>query len=226
MAFMLFIPALSMQSIYSSECIRNESGISGQNKFKKEILLRLHLSYTNDSLSQVKSEKDTLEGRIRLVKEMNGIKIYQYVSPDFKKDSEDSLLLDSDIRTSKGYTGLTKKTQTDDFIILSASPYSKSNPIPADIDLPDGLIFRIQLGVFSKQVSNDTFKGMSPISYEIVDGKLKYYTGIFYSSESAGKALKDIREYGFPDSFLVAFYNGKIISIEKAKEIEYSQIKL
>jgi hypothetical protein len=94
------------------------------------------------------------------------------------------------------------------------------------MNLPDGLLFRIQLGVFSKPVLNDTFKGLSPVSYEIVDGKIKYYAGIFYSSESAAKALKDVREYGFSDSFLVPFYNGKIISIEKAKEIEYSQIKL
>ncbi len=215
-----------MQSIYSSESIWNRPDFSGQDTFKEEDLLQLHPSYTDDSLNQVKSEKNTMGGQIRLVKEINGIKVYQFVSTHLKKDSEDTLLLDSDSTTSKSYANRTRKPETDDFKIFAVSPYSKSNPIPAGINLPDGLIFRIQLGAFSKQVSDDAFKGLSPVSYEIVDGKLKYYTGIFYSSESAGKALKEVREYGFPDSFLVAFYNGKIISIEKAREVEYSQIKL
>jgi len=299
-AVLLFIPALSMQSIYSSGCNSNFSYIFNCNKFNNGIIYKVHESYTDDSLNQdinnriiknaaryqfltdsltrlanqkrmqlkettdphkrvmlineissldneanryqnkanesyhlaeisdnqAKSKEDTLEGRIRLVKEINGIKIYQYVSLDSEEDSEGPLLSASDIKTSMVYTDRNIQSETDDFEIFPASPYSKLNPIPSNINLPDGLIFRIQLGAFSKPVSNDTFKGLSPVSYEVVNGKIKYYTGIFYSSENAGKALKDIREYGFSDSFLVPFYNGIIISIEKAKEIEYSQIKL
>jgi hypothetical protein len=221
-AMLLLFTVLITKSIYSLECQNNESYIFSPDKYRKEIIYEKHVSFTDDSLNQAKNKEDTMEGRIRLVKEINGIKIYQYVP----SDSEDSLFLVSDSKTPVTDTDLNKKSETDEFKILLSSPYSKLNPIPSDMNLPDGLLFRIQLGVFGKPVANDTFKGLSPVSYEVVDGKIKYYAGIFYSSESAGKALKDIREYGFSDSFLVPFYNGKIISIEKAKEIEYSQIKL
>ncbi len=174
----------------------------------------------------LRSEPDTLEGRIRLVKEINGIKIYQYVSSDSVKASGDSLLYTSGIKTPVVYADRTRQSKTDNFQILQISPYNSQNPIPSDISLPDGLIFRIQLGAYSKPVSESTFGGLSPVSYEVINGKLKYYTGIFYSSERAGEALIKVREYGFSDSFLVPFYGGEIISIEKAKEIEYSQIKL
>lgn len=173
-----------------------------------------------------KSKSDTLKGRIRLVKEINGIKIYQYVSSGPEEGTGDSLLLTSGIKTPMVYEERTRQSRTDNFQILQTSPYDELNPIPSNISLPDGLIFRIQLGAYSKPVSDDTFKGLSPVSYEEINGKIKYYSGIFYSSESAGEALIDVREYGFSDSFLVPFYDCKIISIEKAKEIEYSQIKL
>ena len=173
-----------------------------------------------------KSKSDTLEGRIRLVKEINGIKIYQYVSSVAEEGTGDSLLLTSGIKFPIVYADRARQLQTDSFRILQTSPYNELNPIPSNISLPDGLIFRIQLGAYSKPVSDNTFGGLSPVSYEVINGKIKYYSGIFYSSESAGEALKDVREHGFSDSFLIPFYDGKIISIEKAKEIEYSQIKL
>ncbi len=223
---LLFFAVLFTQSIYSKECKNNESDYINPEEYKIESIYVFHICFTADSLNQTRSREDTLEGRIRLVKEINGIKIYQYVFPDSEKDSLDLLLKVSDITTPVIHTERSKQLKTDEFRILLSSPYTKINPIPSDIDLPDGLIFRIQLGAFSKPVSNDTFKGLSPVSYETADGKTKYYAGIFYSSESAAKALIEIREYGFSDSFLVPFYNGKIISMERAKEIEYSQIKL
>jgi hypothetical protein len=225
-AILLFVVASGMQSIYSIDYNINKSDIFKQDKFETEIFYEADLSYTDDTLDQAKTGKDTLGGKIRLVREINGIKVYQYVSSGDDKDIGDSILSASDRKTSVDDKDRNKKQVADDFKILPSSPYSRLNPIPANINLPDGLVFRIQLGAFSKQVSDDTFKGLYPVSYQIVNGKIKYYTGFFYSSESAGKALKDVREYGFSDSFLVSFYNGKIISVEKAREIEYSQIKL
>lgn len=225
-AVLLFISISSMQLIYSIDCSTGKSDIFVYNKSGAVIFYELYVSHVDDTLNQAKSSADTLGGKIRLVKEINGIKIYQYVSSGYEQGMGDSLLLESGRKNTVEFTARKKKTETDDFEILPYPAYSNSNPIPADVNLPDGLIFRIQLGAFSKQVSNGTFKGLSPVSYEVVNGKFKYYTGIFYSSESAGRALKDIREYGFSDSFLVSFYNGIIISMEKAREIEYSQIKL
>ena len=173
-----------------------------------------------------RGKTDTVQEKIRLVSEINGIKVYRYVPDGYEYDSYDSLIGSSAIDKGETYPAQKKEKKVDRFNIMEVSPYNDLNPIPSDIKLPEGLIFRIQLGVYSKPVPNNTFKGLSPLSSMSTNGRTKYFAGIFYSSNSAGKALNDIREYGFPDAFIVSFYNGKAIKIERAKEIEYSQIKL
>ncbi len=183
--------------------------------------------YNNSFIYNVSSSKtDTMEEKIRLVSEVNGIKIYQYVPAGYNNHEYDSIQTLSVRDKGKTSPVQDNKPGIDQFDILEISPYNDFNPIPSEIKIPDGLVFRIQMGVYSKPVPNNTFKGLSPMSSVYVSGKIKYFTGIFYSSNSANKALNDIREYGFPDAFIVSFYNGKTIKIEKAKEIEYSQIKL
>jgi hypothetical protein len=190
----LFAVTLNMQFIYAVNYDKLSSG---------------------DTLDSERYEADSLKGKIKLVREINGIKVYQYVNP-----GSDGLSSDSALTAASG------DIKHDEFEILNSSPYNESNPIPADISLPDGLIFRIQLGVYSKPVSFNTFGGMYPVSCEETKGLIKYYTGIFGTSEKANRALEKVREYGFSDSFIVPFYNGRKITIEKAKEIEYTQIKL
>jgi hypothetical protein len=190
----LFAVTLNMQYIYAANYDKLNSG---------------------DTLDFDHHRADSLEGKIKLVRDINGIKVYQYVNPGSEGLSNDSAL------TTAG-----SDIKHDEFEILHSSPYNESNPIPADVSLPDGLIFRIQLGVYSKPVSFNTFGGLYPVSYEETKGLIKYYTGIFSSSEKANRALEIVREYGFSDSFIVPFFNGRKITIEKAKEIEYTQIKL
>jgi hypothetical protein len=54
----------------------------------------------------------------------------------------------------------------------------------------------------------------------------KYYTGDFPSLESVTAALEKVRNSGFPDAFVVAYYDSKPITTEKAKEIEFAGLRL
>jgi hypothetical protein len=116
----------------------------------------------------------------------------------------------------------------DDFILMEKSPYSESNPIPNGLNTCPGLVYRIQLGVFSKVKPFDAFGGITPVAYEQAGGGnvLKYYAGLFYSLNSVSAALEKIRTKGFTDAFIVAFLDGKPIPTEKAREIEFSGYKL
>ena len=111
-----------------------------------------------------------------------------------------------------------------DFFILNSSPYSDSHPIPY-ASLPPGLVYRIQLGAFSKRVEENTFGGLSPVNMEILNeqGTTKYYVGYFTSIEDARQGLQQVKNYGFPDAFLVCYYNKKKITVEKAREIEFAE---
>ena len=108
-----------------------------------------------------------------------------------------------------------------EFAILSKSPYSAANPAPVDDPLPDGVVYKIQLGAFSKPLPANAFKGLSPISGEKLDsGIVKYYAGFFRRFTDAGDALRKVHQYGFKDAYIVAFYNRKTIHLDRAKQLE------
>jgi len=111
-----------------------------------------------------------------------------------------------------------------EFAILYQSPYSAANPLPIDNILPDGVVYKIQLGAFSKPAPANTFKGLTPISGETsANGLIRYYVGLFKQFAAADDALRKVREYGFKDAFIVAFYNRKTINPERARQLEGSR---
>jgi len=115
----------------------------------------------------------------------------------------------------------TKQNTESEFAILSKSPYSAANPVPVDIPLPDGVVYKIQLGAFSKPLAANAFKGLTPVSGETLDnGVTKYYAGLFRRFTDADLALRKIHEYGFRDAFIIAFYNRKTINIGRARQLE------
>jgi hypothetical protein len=89
--------------------------------------------------------------------------------------------------------------------------------IPVDPKLPDGLLFKVQIGAFRHEMSGDKFKGLNPLTAETTpQGFYRYTAGVFTHFEAADKAKNDIRSLGFSDAFIVAFYNGKRISVNDA----------
>jgi cell division septation protein DedD len=107
------------------------------------------------------------------------------------------------------------------FAILTQSPYSAANPIPLDEPLPDGVAYKIQLGAFSKPLPANAFKGLTPLSGEkLANGVVKYYAGLFRRFANADDALRKVRQHGFKDAYIVAFYNRKTIQVERAKQLE------
>jgi len=108
------------------------------------------------------------------------------------------------------------------FDILTNSPYSASNPIPMDVNLPRGTFYRIQLGAFGSMVEPGEFGGISPITAERLKdrGVIKYYAGKFSRYEDASMVLPRIQSQGYEDAFIVAWYNGIQLSTQKAKQLE------
>jgi hypothetical protein len=97
-----------------------------------------------------------------------------------------------------------------------------SDAIPVDIAIPRGTFYRIQLGVFSKKVDRDAFGDLSPITAEVLPGRnlTKYYAGSSNRYEDMRRLLPEVRAAGFSDAFIVAWYNGNVMSVEKARKLE------
>jgi hypothetical protein len=106
------------------------------------------------------------------------------------------------------------------FVTGNAANTSANQPIPINSDLPEGLVFKVQVGAFRNPISPSVFKGISPITGETTpQGLTRYMAGIFKQFPNADAAKNEIRRLGYPDAFVVAFYNGKRISMAEAMRL-------
>lgn len=115
-----------------------------------------------------------------------------------------------------------KEAIMSEFEIISDPGILARQKIEIDPQLPPGLIYRIQIAVFSKPVPASIFKGVTPIIGFTVPGTatVKYYAGLFRKSTDANRALLQVRQAGFRDAFLNAVSDGKIVSIDRAALLE------
>ena len=106
--------------------------------------------------------------------------------------------------------------------IKNPSPYTTGTPLPKDIPLPKGVVYKLQLGAYSNPVDPALFNGLFPVTAETLkNGKVtKYYAGEFYrySEAEAGKPIA--KKCGFPDAFVVAWYNGRNVPLARAQSLE------
>jgi hypothetical protein len=87
--------------------------------------------------------------------------------------------------------------------------------------VPDGLVYKIQLGYYPTNVDINNFHGLFPISGETVKGDLaRYFAGMFFTYSEASKGNEYVRKNAIANAFVVPFHNGKKISVSRAVEIE------
>lgn len=108
------------------------------------------------------------------------------------------------------------------FGISRDTGFLKEQKIEIDPHLPSGLVYRIQIGVYSKPLGIGYFKGIIPVSGFKIPGSssTRYFAGLFRRNADAGKALLRVRQAGFRDAFIVAASDGKQISLERASLLE------
>jgi epidermal growth factor receptor substrate 15 len=90
-------------------------------------------------------------------------------------------------------------------------------------EMPMGLVYRVQVGAFRKAVKSNLYTEFKPVTGEIIkNGITRYITGYFNGILSASEAKKAIRRLGYKDAFVVAYCDGKRISIAQARKLEAS----
>ena len=116
----------------------------------------------------------------------------------------------------------TSTQKINDFSILPTPDYNKMIPIPLDRTLPDGVAYKIQVGVFKNLRTQSYFRGLQPITAESIEDKdlIRYFAGLFSNYEDARNALRKVRKNEFKDAFIVAYYKGQKISTDRAKLLE------
>ncbi|WP_299002518.1 N-acetylmuramoyl-L-alanine amidase [uncultured Tenacibaculum sp.] len=76
--------------------------------------------------------------------------------------------------------------------------------------------FKIQIAASRKKLPTSTFKGVEDVESLFIDGYYKYYYGSSPSLSGIKKLLPEVKSKGYKDAWVVAFKNGKRISIKEA----------
>jgi len=99
--------------------------------------------------------------------------------------------------------------------------YYSNNSIEVDPIMPEGVVYRIQIGSFSKLPEGDRLKALYPITAMKLDnGLFRCSVGEFRTYKEAKLTQKKVRATGFSDAFLIAFYNQEKIPVSKAINLE------
>ena len=92
----------------------------------------------------------------------------------------------------------------------------------------DGLFYSVQVGAFSRQLPENNELNVTPLIVSKVNNLFKYSTGQYNDLESAARRKSALLESGILDAFIIAFSNGRIISLDQAnssnpdREVEYT----
>ncbi len=77
----------------------------------------------------------------------------------------------------------------------------------------DKIIYRVQLGAFSKKIPLTNFKGVNVVLFKSDKGLNKYVSGSFLTYAEAFEYKQKMKSKGYVGAFVVAFKDGKAIKI-------------
>ncbi len=111
------------------------------------------------------------------------------------------------------YVGNSKRGQS------NMSFYNTKESIFINPPLPNGLVFKVQIAAFRKPIPANTFGDIKPINGETAPNSAftRYMAGLFTNYNDANQSKNIIRTKGYTDAFVVAYFNGRRISVRQAR---------
>jgi hypothetical protein len=188
----------------------------------------------NALVSESRKELDKLPSSQRQaekirISEMESLAVeYQRIADEKFGNTNTKTLVEKEVVVPPAVPDAKKSKEIYSLFNVETNPVIVSEKrIEIDPELPAGLIYRIQIGVFSKPVDPSFFKGISPVAGFKVSGTgaTKYFAGMFRMMADANRALLTVKQMGFKDAFITAVSDGKAVSIDRASilENEWSQ---
>lgn len=99
--------------------------------------------------------------------------------------------------------------------VVKKETASKKKATPSKL-VSTEVVFRVQIAASRKKLSTNNFKGLENVESLFIDNYYKYYYGSSLSLSEIKKVLPKVRSKGYKDAWIVAFKNGKRISIKEA----------
>lgn len=101
------------------------------------------------------------------------------------------------------------------FKVLEEGQFAEDNTIPA------GIVYQIQIFSSINKTSVKGLKGLSPVfERKNAGGRYLYRVGLFNSYNDVLSKLNTVKKVGFRSAFIVAYIDGKEVSVSKARASE------
>ena len=101
------------------------------------------------------------------------------------------------------------------FRILEEGQFAEDNT------LPEGLIYQIQMFSTTAKATVAKLKGLSPVfETRTSNGRYTYRVGLFRTYADVLANLNSVKKVGFRNAFIVAFKDGKDLTVAKARALE------
>ncbi len=107
------------------------------------------------------------------------------------------------------------------FMVLDEGQFAEDNTIP------EGIVYQIQMYSSVRKASVADLKGLSPVfEHRNASGRYIYRAGLFNTYNDVLSKLNAVKKAGFRSAFIVAFINGKEVSVSKARTEEKKVVKV
>jgi hypothetical protein len=111
-----------------------------------------------------------------------------------------------------------------DIFQMQPAATRREEPIPMDVQMPQGIVFKVQIGAFRNEVPQEAFSDMTPVMGETVgNGLVRYTAGLFTGFDQAASAKDQVRARGYRDAFVVAYRDGQRIPLGEAMRAARAQ---
>ena len=106
------------------------------------------------------------------------------------------------------------------FKILDEGQFAEDNV------LPSGLVYQIQMFSTTTPAGVSKLKGLSPVfETKSANGRYTYRVGVFRTYADVLANLNSVKRVGFRSAFIVAFNDGKELTVAKARAMESEKKK-
>lgn len=106
------------------------------------------------------------------------------------------------------------------FKILEQGQFAEDNA------LPSGLVYQIQMYSSTIQATVSKLKGLSPVfETKSASGRYTYRVGLFRTYADVLANLNSVKRAGFRNAYIVAFNDGKELTVAKARALEAEKKK-
>ena len=101
------------------------------------------------------------------------------------------------------------------FKVLEEGQFAEDNTIP------DGIVYQIQIFSAINKAAVKSLKGLSPVfERRNAGGRYLYRVGLFNTYNDVLSKLNTVKKVGFRSAFIVAYIDGKEVSVSKARSSE------